>query len=374
MRSRVGDACIPSGRPFRSGVVLAAVVGLSIAASGCGGGGEKTSPTSSDGSAPDAGRVVLMTHESFAVSDEVLDEFESETGITVDILRSADAGAALSQAILTKQDPLGDVLFGVDTTFLSRALDEGIFVPYEAAGIASIPDEFRLDPESRVTPIDHGDVCLNYDIEWFEREAVAPPDSLDDLGETEYEGLTVVENPATSSPGLAFLLATIAEYGDGGWADYWRGLRSNGALVVDGWDQAYYEEFTAGGGGGERPIVVSYASSPPADVIYAEEPKDAPSTGVVEASCFRQVEFAGILRGSPREAAARKLVDFMLSKEFQEDVPLQMFVFPVNPAAALPEVFRKWAVVPADPLTLDPEVIAEGRDAWIDEWTDIVLR
>jgi len=355
--------------------VLALAVGLSIVAAGCGGEGNGTSgKVSGDRSVPDAGKVVLVTHESFAVSDPVLNAFEKETGITVEILRSDDAGAALSQAILTKDDPLGDVLFGVDTTFLSRALDEGIFVPYEADGIERVPEVFRLDTESRVTPIDYGDVCLNYDIGWFSRAGISPPSSLGDLAKVDYKSLTVVENPATSSPGLAFLLASIAERGAGGWEDYWRSLRGNGVLVVDGWDQAYYDEFSAGGGSGERPIVVSYASSPPADVIYAEEPKSEPSIGVVEASCFRQVEFAGILRGAPHELAARKLIDFMISKRFQEDVPLQMFVFPVVRDAELPAAFEKWAVVPSSPLTLEPAAIAEGRDAWITEWTDIVLR
>lgn len=358
---------------MRPRVVIAAVVGLSIGGSGCGG-GDTAGKVSSGRSVTDAGKVVLMTHESFAVSDAVLNAFEKETGITVEVLRSDDAGAALSQAILTKDHPLGDVLFGVDTTFLSRALDEGIFVPYEADGIDRVAGQFRLDPEGRVTPIDYGDVCLNYDIEWFASRGISPPVSLDDLAKPDYKDLTVVENPATSSPGLAYLLASIAEHGADGWADYWRSLRDNGVLVVDGWDQAYYDEFSAGGGGGERPIVVSYASSPPADVIYAEEPKSEPSIGVVEASCFRQVEFAGILRGAPHEAAARKLVDFMLSRRFQEDVPLQMFVFPVVRDAALPAEFEKWAVVPSNPLTLEPSSIAEGRDAWIAKWTDIVLR
>ena len=315
-----------------------------------------------------------MTHESFAVSDEVLDAFEEESGITVDILRSDDAGAALSQAILTKDDPVADVLFGVDNTFLSRALDEDLFVPYEADGIEDVPKEFALDPVHRVTPVDHGDVCLNYDKQWFADQGMDPPGSLDDLTADGYGGLTVVENPATSSPGLAFLLATIAQYGEDGWQAYWQSMRDNDVLVADGWDQAYYESFTAGGGSGDRPIVVSYASSPPADVIYAEEPKDEPSIGVVEASCFRQIEFAGILKGTPREAAARELLDFMLSKRFQEDVPLQMFVFPVVPDAALPEEFQRWAVVPEEPLTMEPAAISEGRERWIEEWTDTVLR
>ena len=225
--------------------------------------------------------VTLMTHDSFDVSKKVLKDFERRSGITIDILHAGDAGAALNQAILTKGDPLGDVFFGVDNTLLSRAVDEGVFEPYDAPALAKVSPDVQLDPTHHLTPIDTGDVCINYDKRYFSKEKVAVPASLDDLAQPAYDGLLVVENPATSSPGLAFLLATVAEFGEDGWQDYWQQLRDNGVTVVDGWEQAYNEEFSgAAAGEGDHPLVVSYASSPPAEVIYADpRPKRAP-TGV----------------------------------------------------------------------------------------------
>jgi thiamine transport system substrate-binding protein len=330
---------------------------------------------SDDGRGSSASKtVVLLTHDSFAASDDVLAEFTEQTGYDVKTLAPGDAGIAVNTAVLRKDDPVADVLYGVDNTFLTRALDGEVFVPYEARGLDRVPEEYLTDPEHRVTPIDYGDVCLNYDVTWFGRDGrPAPPTSLSDLTRPEYEDLTVVEDAASASPGLAFLLATIDEFGDG-WEAYWSDLRANGVRVAPDWTQAYTVDFTQGGGNGDRPIVVSYASSPPADVVYADPPKDAPSIGVVEASCFRQVEYAGVLRGADNEEGARALVDFMLSRRFQEDVPLQMFVFPVNRDATLPEVFTKWAARPDDPATMSAEEIGEHRDDWIKEWTDIVVR
>lgn len=328
------------------------------------------------GSAAKPTDVVLVTHDSFAVSDDVKKAFEDETRLRLRILKTGDAGVALTRALLTAGNPEGDVFFGVDNNLLTRALDGDVFVPYESPGLESVAETaWMLDPEHRVAPVDHGEVCLNYDKGWFAEHGVAPPGSLGDLTKPAYRDLLVVENPATSTPGLAFLLATVARYGERGWKDYWQKLRGNGVLVVDGWEEAYTVRFSgAAGSRGKRPIVVSYASSPPAEVYYRKpRPKAAP-TAVIEDSCFRQIEFAGILRGAHNEDGARELVDFMLARRFQEDIPLSMFVFPVNRDAQLPPEFVKFAVVPSAPLGLAPDVIDKNREAWVDTWTDIVVR
>jgi thiamine transport system substrate-binding protein len=216
---------------------------------------------------------------------------------------------------------------------------------------------------------------LNVDLGWFESRGVEPPTSLDDLVLERYRGQLVVQNPATSTPGLAFLLATIVNSGEDGWQDYWRSLRANGVLVVDGWTEAYMTHFSgAGGSKGDRPIVVSYASSPPAEVIFAGKKLDEAPTAAIESSCFRQIEMAGILRGAPNPDGAEQLIDFMLSETFQSDVPLSMFVFPVRDGVALPPEFERFAVVPEDPLELPADEIGENRDRWIDEWTEVVLK
>ncbi len=318
--------------------------------------------------------LTLVTHDSFAISDDVLASFEAQHGASIEILRAGDAGAMINQAILTKANPLGDVIFGIDNTFLSRALDEGILQSYESPLLAGVPEELQLDPQHRATPIDFGDVCLNYD-----RSAYAPEDlpaSLRELTDDRFRGQLVVENPATSSPGLAFLLATIAEFGEEGdytWRDFWAGLRDNDVTVTSGWSEAYEVRFSGGYGAGDIPLVVSYASSPPAEVFFSEEPIDEAPTGVLTQGCFRQIEFAGILAGTDSPDLAEAFIDFMLSVEFQEDIPLNMFVFPAVADAELPDVFERHTTIPDDPATLDPAMIDANRQRWIDEWDAVML-
>lgn len=313
----------------------------------------------------------LIAHDSFAdgVNETTFAGFTEETGIEVEVIAAGDTGALVNQAVLTKDNPLADVLFGVDDTFLSRALDEEIFVPYAAEDIENL-DQTLLDSDDRVTPISYGDVCFNYDKEWFETSSTPLPDDLDDLAVDTYAELVTVEHPATSSPGLAFMLATIDIYGEDGWLAWWETMRDAGVNVVNDWDTAYYADFTRYGGA--TPIVMSYASSPPAEVIFAEEPLDEAPTGVIEAGCYRQVEFAGILDGSDYPESAGALIDFLIAEDFQESIPLTWFVFPANQNAALPQEFVDYTTVPADPTRLDSAYIAENRDVWIDEWIGVM--
>jgi thiamine transport system substrate-binding protein len=315
-----------------------------------------------------------MAHDSFAVSDEVLEAFEQEHDVEVEIRLAGDAGTMLNSAILAKGAPLADVLYGVDNTYLSRALAEAIFEPYESPALAVIPDEFELDPAHGALPVDWGDVCINYEIAYFEDNDLPVPGSLEDLLQPEYAGLLTVQNPATSSPGLAFLLATIGHFGTDGYLDYWAGLVENEVSVVNDWETAYYTEFSRWGG--PDPLVVSYGSSPPFEVIFAEEPIDSPPTGVITAggTCFRQIEFAGILAGTENRELAEAWIDYMLSVPFQEDIPLNMFVFPVNPDAELQAEFVEYLAIPENPVRLDPSEIADNRAAWLQAWTETVLR
>ncbi len=325
-------------------------------------------------SAIGADTLTVMTHDSFAVSEEVVTAFETEYGVDVVFLKLGDAGEATNKAVLAANNPLADVFYGVDNTFLSRALEGDIFEIYDSPLLADIPPEFDLDPQHGALPVDFGDVCLNYDITYFKTHNIAPPANLEALLQPEYAGLLVVENPATSSPGLAFLLATIGRFGEGGYLDYWQGLVDNDVKVVNDWETAYYTEFSRWGG--ERPIVISYASSPPVEMIFAEEPMDAPVTAAVTAdeSCFRQIEFVGILRGTDQRELAEAWVDYMLSPVFQTDLPLQMFVFPVNYNAELAPEFTNYLVVPETTAFVSPEDIATHREEWIAAWTETVLR
>jgi len=348
---------------------ISLVAVMSIAAAACGG-DEATSVADE----PDT--ITLVAYDSFPASDAenplhiALAEFTTQTGISVEILIAGDTGTMLSKATLTAGNPEGDVMWGIDSTFLSRGIEAEIFEPYVAAGVADLPVEFtQLVPNGEATPVDFGDVCVNYDIAALDPAGIDPPSSLADLAQPRYAGQLAVQNPATSSPGLAFLLATIAEFGDDGWEDYWQSLRDNDVEIVDSWTQAYYESFSWAGG--SRPLVVSYGSSPPFEVLFAAEPLDASPTGVVESTCFRQIEFAGVLRGTEAPQAARLLVDFLITERFQREVPMNLFVFPVNQAVVLADEFVRYATIPDDPLGLDPAAIEESRSDWIDRWTAV---
>lgn len=328
----------------------------------------------------EATTLTVVAHDSFAYSEDVLTQFTEETGIAVQVLRLGDTGSMVNQLILSKDAPLGDVVYGVDNTFLGRALAADLFIPYESPLLTDVPAEFVVDDESRVTPVDYGDVCLNYDVAYFEENDLAVPQGLQDLTEPAYNGLLVVENPASSSPGLAFLLATIDVFGEeeeGGYLAFWQALVDNDLLVVDDWTSAYYGEFSGSADSmGTRPIVLSYASSPPVEVYYMETPPEIAPTGAIVAddTCFRQIEFAGILQGTQNEAAAQQFIDFLLDVPFQEDMPLNMFVFPVNPNAELPDVFIEYAQVAEEAVLMDVDAIEANREAWIEAWTEVVLR
>jgi thiamine transport system substrate-binding protein len=321
--------------------------------------------------------VTLVTHDSFAASKSVLKEFTDRTGYKVKVLAGGDAGSAVNQAVLNAGNPQGDVFFGVDNTLLSRALNAGIFTPYTAKGLDKIPARYQLDKgKHRVTPVDTGDICVNYDRAYFKKKHIKPPQSFADLVKPQYRNLLVTENAATSSPGLGFLLASIKTQGKD-WQQYWKKLKANGVKVDDGWEQAYNDDFSgsaAGRGKGDRPLVVSYASSPPAEVLGKKPlPAQAP-TGVVKSTCFEQTEFAGLLKGAKNPKGGKALVDFLISKTFQEDVPLQMFVSPVRTGAKVPEVFSRYGAHIADPVTMAPKKIDQNREQWVKSWTSLVLR
>jgi thiamine transport system substrate-binding protein len=359
---------------MRPGIKRRAITGLAAAAvllmAACG---------DDNGSDSDAeGAVTLVVYDSYPDDASepnplqvALAEFTEETGIEVELLKSQDAGTMVSKAVLTAGNPEGDVMWGIDNTLLSRAVEADVFEPYESPAADGLPDEFTaLVPDGEATPVDYGDVCVNYDIAALQGAGVEPPATLADLTRPEYADMLAVENAATSSPGLAFLLGTIAEFGEDGWEAYWRDLIGNGALVVDSWNDAYYAAFTRAGG--DRPLVVSYGSSPPFEVLFSPEPLSEAPTGVAAATCFRQIEFAGILRGTDAPESARALIDFLVSERYQREVPMNLFVFPVNPDVELAPEFEQFATIPDDPLSLDPAEIDANRADWIDRWTAIV--
>ncbi|MDR2253795.1 MAG: thiamine ABC transporter substrate-binding protein [Bifidobacteriaceae bacterium] len=346
--------------PGRSVLAGVAALALTFTATACG--GADNAPTA----APTT-TVRLVTHGSWAASPEVLARFTAETGFELEVLPADDAGAMVNQLILTKDAPLGDAVFGIDTTFASRAVEAGILEPYTSPAGGPEQVEHAADESGQLTAVDFSDVCVNADTRLVANGADL---TLDDLTKPEFKDQLVVENPTTSSPGLAFLLATIAAKGETGWVAYWQALRDNGVKVVSGWDEAYYAEFSGPSSGGSRPLVVSYASSPPSET---PEGAAAPVTAAALGTCFRQVEYAGVLAGAANPQGARRLVDFLLSDAFQADLPSQMWVYPVKAGTALPRAWARFAPLAPEPWTLPAATIAAHRDEWLAEFTDRVL-
>ncbi len=319
-----------------------------------------------DPATPAGGTVTLVTHDSFNVDPKVLSDFEESSGLTVTLL-SQDALA--NQLILTKDNPLGDVAYGIDNTFASRAVDQGVFAPYTSPLLDKGAAEYAFDDENSLTAVDFGDVCVNVDHAWFSEKGLAEPVTFDDLVKPEYKDLLVTESPATSSTGLAFLLGTVGHAGEDGWQQYWTALKDNGVKVVADWESAYYVDFSGSDGKGDRPLVVSYASSPPSEV--QEGMTEAP-TGTLLDTCFRQIEYVGVLAGAKNPEGAQQVVDWMLSPEFQAGLPESMYVYPVDAATALPADWARYATVADDPVTVDPAAIAAHRDTWLQDWSDLL--
>ncbi|MFC6153953.1 thiamine ABC transporter substrate-binding protein [Nocardioides yefusunii] len=351
----------PTGR---LAALTATLVAATLSVSGC------SVLGGNDGDAPQENVVSLLTHESFELPDDVIAEFESTTGLELRVIAAGDAGSIATELALNPDNPRGDVVFGIDTTFASRVLDAGAFAAHGVTLPAGAEKYALAEGADRLVPVDEANVCVNVDTDWFTKQKIEPPKTLDDLLDPTYRDLLVVPGASTSSPGLSFLLATIAAQGDD-WQEYWAGLLGNGAKVVDGWTEAYYTDFTAASEKGNRPIVVSYDSSPAFTLDG-----DRSTTAALLDTCFAQVEYAGVLRGAEHPENAKKLLDFLLSKDVQDVLPDSMYVFPVSDDATLPADWAKHAVQP-DPekvLAVSPAEIAENRETWLRAWNDVVTR
>ncbi len=336
-----------------------AALACALALVGCSSGGPAAPQTSQ---APTT--LTVVTHDSFNLDADLLAKFETESGLKVTYVAPGDAGTLVNQLVLTKSSPLGDVVFGIDNTFAGRALNEDVTVPYAPADLpAEDAAALKADDSSRLTPIDFGDVCVNADTAWFAAHALAVPQTLDDLAKPEYKDLLVVPNPASSSPGMAFLTATVGAKGDPGYLDYWRALKDNGVLVAKDWTEAYSVQFSGSAGKGPRPLVLSYSTSPAFEVVDGK----VGTQGLLQ-TCFRQVEYAGVIAGAKNPEGARKFIDFLLSPDVQANIPDEMYMYPAVRSTALPQEWTQFAPLSPDPIAVPAAEIAAGRDRWVRDW------
>lgn len=351
-------------RRRQAGLALLVTAALALAA--CGSSGSGSGATASQTPSKE---VTIITHDSWNMSKDVVAEFTKKTGYTPKFVAQGDAGAVVNQLVLTKNSPLGDVVFGIDNTFSSRAIDAGVIDPYTSKALPASAKEAAKATENTLTPIDQGDVCVNADDAWFASKKLAKPTSLDDLTEPAYKNLLVVPSPATSSPGMSFLAATVGAKGESGWKGYWSKLKSNGVKVDKGWEDAYNVDFSGGEGKGAYPLVLSYSTSP---AFTVSKDGKTSSTSALLNTCFRQTEYAGVIKGAKNTAGAKAFIDFLLSKDAQADIPGQMYMYPIDSTVKLPAEWTKFAPLADKPFTVDPQTLAKNRSTWVKEWTATV--
>ena len=341
---------------------LAAALAAALALTGC-----SSSAASTPSSAP--ATLTVVTHDSFNVSPDLLASFEKSSGLKVTYVAPGDAGTLVNQLVLTKDSPLGDVVYGIDNTFAGRALSEQVTTPYATSALpAADAAALKADDSNRLTPIDFGDVCVNADTAWFAAHNLAVPQTLDDLTKAEYKDLLVVPNAASSSPGMAFLTATVGAKGDPGYLDYWTALKNNGVLVAKDWTETYSVQFSGSAGKGPRPLALSYSTSPASEVVDG-----ASGTQALLGTCFRQVEYAGVIAGAKNPEGAQKFIDFMLSADVQADIPGQMYMYPAVRSTQLPAEWVQFAPLSDAPHTVPAATISADRDRWIRDWTATVV-
>jgi thiamine transport system substrate-binding protein len=354
----------------RLSIWLASVVLAGLAASCTSSKADVPASGGVSGNAVGGRTVRLVAYDSFTPPPEVLATFTKDTGISIEVLLKGDTGTMLNTSILAKDEPFADVIWGIDSTFLSRAVSSGVLRPHS---LKELPIDSALLPPvgaDIVVPVDTSQVCVNRDSATIQDYVALGFASLVDPA---YKGQLVVQNPASSAPGLAFLLATIAKFGENGWQDYWTQLRENDVRVVNGWEEAYNTEFS-GAGVGKRGLVVSYSNSPVGAVLFGADPA-ATSTpiSVVKETCIDVTEYAGLLANSANPDAAAVL-NFLISENFQKELATNLFVYPARTGIALPEIYTRLGIAPvATPLKVDPARVQVMRDQWIDEWTEIVL-
>ena len=285
--------------------------------------------------------------------------FEKKYGIKLSVISAGDAGQVLQRAIIEKDNVKADLLIGIDNNLLARAIAENILSPYKSKNLDKIPEELVFDKTNRVTPFDYGYFSIIYDSE----KILNPPASLDDLLKPEYADSLILMDPRTSSPGLGFMLWTKVAFGNN-FGEYWKNLMPSVLTITDGWDSGY-GLFTEG----EAPMVLSYTTSPAYHAEY--ENTERYRAAIFPAGHYMQIEGMGIVKGAKNRKVAEEFIDFILENEFQNEIPLTNWMYPVRTDLTLPDSFNM-APKPEISLMISPEEIDIHLSEWIEEWINAV--
>lgn len=338
------------------GIATATITAFAATAlTGCSLAGQGDNPGESGG-----GKVTILTHDSFVISDEQIAAFEKETGYDLVTTAPGDAGVVTSQLQMEGGASGVDGVFGIENYSALAISETDALADFTPQNLPESASDYVISP--KLTPIDRGQVCINVDHDWFKENGKTEPTGFEDLAKPEYAELLTLTNPTTSSPGLAFAVASINALGEDQWQSYWTDLIKGGAKVNESWSDAYFTDFSGAEGAGEYPLVLSYSSSPAATER---------STGVIESTCTEQVEYAGVLKNAANPEGAQAFIEFMLEDEFQQGLPEAMYMYPINDAIELPEDWAAKATLVDAPVEVDLEQLKAKRETWLKEWTKI---
>ncbi len=318
---------------------------------------------SKEEAAQEAQTLVVYATDSFlsewGPAPQVFPKFEEKYGIKIESRQVGSAGEIVNLVIMDKGKQSADIIIGADNNLLSTLLDNDVLAPYKPAGIEKVKDELLFDKTYHLIPYDYSFFALVYDSNKIKN----PPKSLDDLLKPEYKKSLIIMDPRTSSPGLGFLMWTVKCKGEG-YKDYWKKLMPNILTVSESWSSGY-GLFT----NGEAPMVTSYTTSPAYHVEY--DKIENIKTVLFDEGNYMQTEGAGILKNAPHMDAAKKFMDFILSEDFQKEIPLTNWMYPVTDIP-MPASYKS-APVSDKPLLLEPKEISKNMDSWLNGWLESTL-
>ena len=336
-----------------------------------------TSDTNTNSNEQNIKEIKVLAYDSFNLDKNLIKEFEKTSGYKVKIIPSGGGGELVNKLVLSKNTPMGDVSVGIDSTFAGRTIKEKIFQNNNVK-LPEGAEKYVIAGDKTLTPISHGQICLNADKQWFDSKNIKTPETFTDIIKPEYKNLFASINPTTSSAGLGFFLSTVAKFGENGWQKYWQDLKNNGMKISKDWSGAYNVDFTAGEGKGTKPIVVSYVTSPLETLETSQSssnlPESTTKTVALTDTCYDQVEYAGIVRNAKNKEGAEKFIEFMLSKKVQDVLLDTMYVFPVSNEATIPDEVLQHTPPVENALRLDPVVLEEKRQEWLREWNSIITQ
>jgi len=364
--------------------ILILLITLSTLLNGCIGAipvGDEDSETNAVPIQESDGVLDILTYDASGLSDELLSDFTATTGYEINLIKTGDVGSILNIMAQTKDAPQADLMLGLDNTFLAQAIQMGLLQSH-MSNHGELLDSVKISYSGGLaTPFDHGYVCLNYDSAVVDGVNMSVPTSLWNLTEEEWKGKVAIPSPLSSSPGRAFLTATVDYFAndvDNGtdYTDWWYEMEGNDLIITSGWSEAYETHYSGGYGPwtdghiGDANIVVSYCHSPGVEAFFGGNYTNSVALNLPRAS-FHQVEYTGIIAGAGDAQAAAAFIDYLLSEEVNANMPTQNSMYSVLKGQDLPETdgYRHHALIPEQPAEVTPTEIAEGLEDWLVEWS-----